>query len=236
MNEPLLPVLQRLQNILVPAILAGTGAVLFIASISGAFWRRELSPGRRKTVGCFGVFFLLISILLYGVPLLLSTYAPALTFGEIFSFLTHSLILLLEGLQNTPIPPILAGSGCIVIIVSIAGIFAGRKITLKKQVLSACIGIFLLICGIFLYEVPFSLPHNSSGETLQVFFREGNKGVTTKLSYRGLTTVTITGEAKKSGIGFADAFYFYGSSASHPVHNTSYTIWINDKPCPMSTI
>ena len=154
MNEPLILLLQRLQNTLVPAILAGTGCILIIASVVGSFWKREIAPGRRKAVGCFGFFFLLFSIVLYGVPLLLHTYAPTLTIGKIFAFLEQSLVLFLQGLQNTPIPLILAGSGCIIIIVSIIGIFGGRKITPKQTILSACFGFFLLFCGIFSYEVP----------------------------------------------------------------------------------
>src|SRR5436190_23426744 len=102
MNEPLILLLQRLQNTLVPAILAGTGCILIIASVVGAFRKRDITSGRRKAAGCFGFLFLLLSMVLYGVPLLLHTYSPTITIGKIFVFLENSLVLFLRGLQNTP--------------------------------------------------------------------------------------------------------------------------------------
>lgn len=233
MNEPLILLLQRLQTTLVPAILAIGGCVLIITSVVGTFWKRDVTPKRRKTIGCFGAFFLLSCILLYGGPLLLHTYAPTLTIGGIIAFFEQSFLLLLQALQNTPVPAILAGTGCLIILISIIGIFNRRDISRKQRALAACFGILVLLCSIFLYEAPLLFPSANAAsdrkETIEVFFREGNKGTTTKMSYHGMTTITISGEAKHSGKGFSDAFYFFGSSTSHPVHLPKYTLWINGK-------
>ena len=199
MDEPLITLLQNLQDTPIPTIFAAVGCILLVTSAVGTLWKHNVPPKRRKNIGCFGTIFLFLSILLYEGILLLHNYAPTVTTGEVFLALAQFFTLFVQGLQQTPLPPILASAGSIIVVIGIVGIFGGREISRQQQIGSICFGVFFLITSIFLYETSFFIPRgsdlsNSNVESLKVFFEGGTKSVTTKNSYEEIVVITAEGE------------------------------------------
>ncbi len=100
---------------------------------------------------------------------------------------------------------------------------------IRREVIISLVVVGVVIAGVLIYLISVS-----QKETVTFPLTAGANGATTKHSYTGTTTITVSGTGQVAGTQYSDAFYIYTNSNGQPITPLHYkdflSLCINAQP------